>query len=119
VIGMAGRGTNATVDVGEGRRLALSNLTKPLFPDGTTKAQLIEYYATIAPVILKHLAGRPVTFKRYPDGTAGKAFFEKRCPKHRPDWVRTVTVQSDSKTIDYCLIEDVGTLVIDAGSMFS
>jgi bifunctional non-homologous end joining protein LigD len=66
-----------TVEV-EGRKLVLSNLEKVLYPAaGFTKAQVIDYYQRIAPVLLPHIAGRPVTIKRYPDGVDGKFFFQK------------------------------------------
>ena len=72
----------------EGRTLTLSNLDKVLFPEtGFTKAQVVDYYARIAPIILPHLRGRPLTLVRYPDGVAGKSFFEKRRPPSAPDWV--------------------------------
>ena len=72
------------------RRLTVSNLDKVLWPDGTTKAAFINYFVTVAPVMLPHLVDRPVTLKRYPDGVDGQSFFEKRCPPHRPDWLTTV-----------------------------
>lgn len=72
----------------EGRTLTLSNLDKVLYPEtGFTKAQVVDYYARIAPIILPHLRGRPLTLVRYPDGVAGKSFFEKRRPPSAPDWV--------------------------------
>ncbi|MBK5287087.1 MAG: non-homologous end-joining DNA ligase [Acidimicrobiia bacterium] len=72
----------------EGRTLNLSNLDKVLYPDtGFTKAQVVDYYARIAPTLLPHLVGRPLTLVRYPDGVAGKSFFEKRRPPSAPDWV--------------------------------
>ncbi|MEX2503388.1 MAG: DNA ligase polymerase domain-containing protein [Egicoccus sp.] len=71
------------------RQLNVSNLDKVLWPDGTTKAAFINYFVTVAPVMLPHLAQRPVTLKRYPDGVDGQSFFEKRCPPHRPDWLTT------------------------------
>lgn len=72
----------------EGRTLTLSNLGKVLYPEsGFTKAQVVGYYARIAPIILPHLRGRPLTLVRYPDGVAGKSFFEKRRPPSAPDWV--------------------------------
>jgi bifunctional non-homologous end joining protein LigD len=97
----------------EGRTLKLSNRGKVLYPRSAfTKGQLIDYYASVAPVLLAHLAGRPVTFKRYPDGVQGKFFYEKRCPPHRPEWVKTAAISSERKgTIDYCLIEDLPTLI--------
>jgi bifunctional non-homologous end joining protein LigD len=78
-------GTHVEVD---GRRLVLSNLDKILYPEsGFTKAQVIDYYARIAPVMVPHLAGRPVTLVRCPNGVEGERFFEKRCPPHHPEWV--------------------------------
>lgn len=101
------------LQVGE-RELAVSNLDKVLYPaTGFTKGDLIDAYADLAEVLLPHLRGRPVTLKRYPDGVEGKFFYEKRSPKHRPDWVRTARLPSDSAKgeIDYTLIEDLPTLV--------
>jgi len=98
----------------EGRELKLSNLDKVLWPEtGFTKGEMIEWYAAIAPVLLPHLRGRPLTLKRYPDGVEGKHFYEKRCPSHKPEWVRTTRVWSDRhrEEIDYCLVEDLPTLV--------
>jgi bifunctional non-homologous end joining protein LigD len=101
------------LQVGE-RELAVSNLDKVLYPaTGFTKGDLIDAYADLAEVLLPHLRGRPVTLKRYPDGVEGKFFYEKRSPKHRPDWVKTARLPSDSAKgeIDYTLIEDLPTLV--------
>src|SRR5664279_2403868 len=82
------------VDV-EGRHLKLSNLDKILYPEaGFTKGQVIDYYVRIAPVLLPHLRGRPLTMKRYPNGVSGPFFYEKNCPEHRPDWVQTARVWS-------------------------
>jgi bifunctional non-homologous end joining protein LigD len=104
------------VDV-EGRTLTLSNLDKVLYPDaGFRKGEVIDYYARIAPVMLPHLAGRPATFKRYPNGVEGKFFFEKNSPSHAPDWVRTVNLPTPGstkghETIDFTIIKDLPTLV--------
>ncbi len=98
----------------QGRTLRLSNRDKVLFPaSGFTKGQMIDYYAAIAPLLVPHLAGRPLTFKRYPDGVDAKHFYEKRCPSHRPDWVTTAPIHSKrlEHPIDYCLIEDLPTLI--------
>ena len=98
----------------QGRHLKLSNLDKVLYPDvGFTKGQVIDYYVRIAPVLLPHLEGRPLTMKRYPNGVGGMFFYEKNCPTHRPDWVKTVKVWSEgnNRWMDYCLIEDLPTLV--------
>ena len=101
------------VDI-DGRRLSLSNLDKVFYPEtGFTKGQLIDYYTRVAPVLLGHLRGRPLTLKRYPDGVTGPYFYEKQCPRHRPDWVATAPVWSrhNSRTIDFCLADDLPTLV--------
>ncbi len=98
----------------EGRTLSLSNLDKVLYPKaGFTKAQVIDYYTRIAPVLLPHLRDRPLTLKRYPNGVEGEFFYEKQCPKHRPDWVRTESVWSRHarRTIEFCVTDDLPTLV--------
>jgi bifunctional non-homologous end joining protein LigD len=96
----------------EGRELALSNLEKVLYPArGFRKRALIEYYHAIAPTLIGHLEGRALTVTRWPDGVTGKSFFQKQAPAHRPDWVRTVTLASTRKPIDYILADDVATVV--------
>ncbi len=96
----------------EGRRLTLSNLDKVLYPSGFTKAQVIDYYARIAPVMLPHLCGRCVTFRRYPNGSDTDGFFEKRCPSHRPEWVDVATGPGDRRGgVEYCRIEEKAALV--------
>ena len=101
-----------TVEV-EGRRLTLSNLDKVLYPDtGTTKAEVIDYYARIAPVMVPHLADRGVTLRRFPDGVEGNSFFEKRCPGHRPQWIDTVLGPGDRNgDIGYCCLDSAPALV--------
>jgi bifunctional non-homologous end joining protein LigD len=98
----------------EGRRIKLSNLEKVLYPGvGFTKGQLIDYYVRIAPVLLPHLAGRPITLKRYPNGVEGMHFYEKNCPSYRPPWMKTAKVWSESNNrfMDYCVVADLPTLV--------
>jgi bifunctional non-homologous end joining protein LigD len=96
----------------EGRELKLSNLGKVLYPKaGFTKRRVIEYYASIAPVMLAHLQGRALTVTRWPDGVEGKSFFQKQAPAHAPEWVPTVTLPSERKPIDYVVAEDLATLV--------
>lgn len=98
------------VEVG-GRELSLSNLDKVLYPaSGTTKAEVIDYYARVGTWMLPHLRGRPVTLTRWPDGVDAQGFFEKQCPKHRPPWVETATVRT-SKVVDHCLLEEPAALV--------
>ncbi|MFD2094325.1 non-homologous end-joining DNA ligase [Blastococcus deserti] len=100
----------------DGRVLQVSNLEKVLFPEvGFTKAQVIDYYVRIAPVLLPHVAGRPVTFTRWPDGVEGQKFFEKNSARHAPDWVRRVTIPSPGssrgrETLDMVVLESVADL---------
>jgi bifunctional non-homologous end joining protein LigD len=101
------------VDV-EDRTLKLTNLGKVLYPAcGFTKADLIDYYARIAPVLLPHLLDRPLTLKRYPNGVRGEYFYEKQSPAHRPEWVKTTAVWSEhsKREIHYTLCQDLPTLV--------
>jgi bifunctional non-homologous end joining protein LigD len=96
----------------EGRRLSLSNLDKVMYPEvGFTKGQLIDYYTRVAPVLLPHLRGHPLTLKRYPNGVEGQYFYEKQCPSHRPEWVASAAIPVSRKTIDFCLCDDLPTLV--------
>jgi len=83
---------------------------------GFTKGRVIEYYAKIAPVMVPHLAGRPITLKRYPNGVDSQFFYEKNCPKHRPDWMQTVEISGGGRPgkgdiIGYCLVEEPAALV--------
>jgi bifunctional non-homologous end joining protein LigD len=105
---------NETVVDIEGKHLKLSNLDKVMYPEvGFTKGQLIDYYARIAPALLPHLKDRPLTLKRYPNGVNGMFFYEKNCPEHRPEFVQTAAVWSEgnNRWMDYCLAQDVPTLV--------
>ncbi|PYJ69261.1 MAG: ATP-dependent DNA ligase [Verrucomicrobia bacterium] len=98
----------------EDRKIQVSNLDKVLYPKvGFTKGQVIDYYIRIAPVLLPHLKDRPLTMKRYPDGVQGEFFYEKNCPEHRPKWVQTAQVWSESndRMMNYCLVQDLPTLV--------
>ncbi len=98
----------------EGKKLPVSNLNKVLYPKvGFTKGQVIDYYVRIAPVLLPHLKDRPLTMKRYPNGVDGMFFYEKNCPSHRPEWVKTAKVWShgNQRDMHYCLAQDLPTLV--------
>jgi bifunctional non-homologous end joining protein LigD len=96
----------------EGHELSLSNLDKVMYPEtGFTKGQVIDYYTRVAPAVLPHLRDRPLTLKRYPNGVEGGHFYEKQCPSHRPDWVRSEPVELSSKTIQFCVCDDLATLV--------
>ncbi len=96
-----------------GRTLEVSNLDKVLYPQtGTTKAEVLHYYAQVAEVLLPHLADRPVTRIRWPHGTDGESFFEKNAPSGAPGWLGRVSVASSGSRgggdrIDYPV---VGTL---------
>nr|WP_081975761.1 non-homologous end-joining DNA ligase [Amycolatopsis sp. MJM2582] len=112
-------GPKITVQAGA-RQLTLSNLDKPLYPDGFTKGEVINYYSHIAPVLLPHLAGRPITVIRFPDGVGGEQFFEKNVPRGAPDWLPTVRLPSTSsrsrhgergEPIEYPLIDELAGLV--------
>ncbi len=104
----------------EGRELEVSNLDKVLYPQaGVTKAAVIDYYVRIAPVLLPHLAGRPVTFTRWPDGVEGSSFFEKNTARNAPPWVQRVSVPApgstkDRERLDMVLLRTVPDLVWSA-----
>ncbi|MGA3213265.1 MAG: non-homologous end-joining DNA ligase [Terriglobales bacterium] len=105
--------TESTIEI-QGKTLKLTNLGKVLYPHGRfTKAQVIDYYVRVAPVLLPHLSGRPLTMKRYPGGADQGFFYEKNCPAHRPEWVQTARVWSEGnqRWMDYCMIQDLPTLV--------
>jgi bifunctional non-homologous end joining protein LigD len=96
------------------RQLEVSNLDKIFYPEtGFSKGDVIAYYRAIAPVVLPYLKRRPVTLKRYPDGVTGNYFYEKRCPPHRPEWVRTIKMrrQRDDKDVEYCAVDSLAALL--------
>lgn len=96
----------------DGRTLRLTNLDKVLYPSGFTKAEVVDYHARISPWAIPHLAGRCLTFRRYPDGTETTGFFEKRCPAHRPDWLAVARGPGDRRGgIDYCRIEEPAAMI--------
>jgi bifunctional non-homologous end joining protein LigD len=100
----------------EGKELRLSNLAKVLYPQtGFTKGEMVDYYAKVAPAIVPHLGGRAVTLRRFPEGVEDldAAFFEKRCPKHRPKWVKTAKVQAGPRAgvIEFCVCDSLPTLI--------
>ncbi|GHA82623.1 MULTISPECIES: non-homologous end-joining DNA ligase [Streptomyces] len=102
------------ITVVEGRRLALSNLDKVLYPaTGTTKGEVLHYYAaTAADVMLAHLRDRPLSFLRYPDGPEGLRFFTKNPPPGTPDWVRTAPVpRRDEPEARQVLVQDLPSLM--------
>ena len=98
------------VKVGK-RTLELSNLKKVLFPDdGIIKAEVIDYYLKIAPTILNHIKGRPLSLIRFPDGIYGEQFFQKNRPDWAPDWIEYVPLGSEEKK-DYILATEEASLV--------
>ncbi len=105
-------GNKATLDIG-GTKVDVSNLDKVFYPKtGFTKGEVIDYYVRVSGALLPHLKDRPISLKRYPDGVEGFFFYEKQCPAHSPKWVRTTLVpKSNGETIDYCMLNDLPTLV--------
>jgi bifunctional non-homologous end joining protein LigD len=97
----------------DGRRVRLTNLRRVLYPEaGFTKADVLEYYARIAPTLLPHLQGRAMTLKRYPAGVAGPHFYDKHC-RGAPPWVQTAPMWSDRKgeDIHFCRLEDTASVL--------
>ena len=96
-----------------GRELRLTNLRKPFWPDrGTTKGDLLQYYADVSPILLPHIEGRAMVMKRYPNGWRGKHFFMKRTPDHAPDWVETCAIEHGSgSVIDFPVVRSLPGLL--------
>jgi bifunctional non-homologous end joining protein LigD len=99
----------------DGHVLSLTNLSKVLYPAaGFTKGAVVDYYASVAPVLLPHLAERPLTVTRWPDGVEGGTFFAKNAPAGTPPWVRRVRLPapgSSAGRLDYVVVDGVATLV--------
>jgi len=115
---MSPTGQEVHVDV-EGRTLKISNLDKVLYPrTGTTKGEVLNYYAQVAPVLLPHLKDRAVTRIRWPHGVADKSFFEKNTPAGTPSWVRTAKVPTTGSRgtsrfgdhLVFPIVDDLATL---------
>ncbi len=103
--------SSQVVQVGK-RTLELSNLNKVLWPeDGVLKAELIQYYLSIAPTILPHIRGRPLSLVRFPDGIHGETFFQKNLPDWVPDWLESVEIGDAKKTINYVIATEDASLV--------
>lgn len=96
----------------EGRRLALTNLDKVLWPEtGTTKSKLVEYYVRVAPTLLPHLEGRPVTIRRFPDGVEGVSWHQNEC-RGEPEWFQVFeTTGVGGRALRFCLVADLASLV--------
>jgi bifunctional non-homologous end joining protein LigD len=95
------------------RPLRISNPDKPFFADGYTKGDLIQYYASIAPFLLPHLADRAIVMARFPDGADGDFFYEKQAPSHKPDWMPVAPIHSDVRggAIEFCTAPDRPSLM--------
>lgn len=105
--------STTTLEIG-GHTLTVSNIDKVLYPEaGFTKGDVIRYYIDISPVLLPHLAGRPITMKRYPEGVGHFFFYEKNCPRYRPEWMSTADVMSERRgaTMQYCVVDNLASLV--------
>lgn len=107
---MASKGTKESVEV-DGRTIRFTHADKVLYEaTGTTKADVLEYYLAVAPLLLTYAGRRPVTRKRWPDGTDDKSFFEKNLPSHAPDWVPRVAIEHSSRTVRYPVLDSPATL---------
>ena len=94
----------------EGRELKISNLEKVLYPEvHFTKAEIVDYYVRVSPYMLPHLAGRPLTMVRFPDGVESQSFYMKQCPDYRPSWMKTGP--GDLGDTRHCLIDDLPSLI--------
>lgn len=100
------------IEVGS-RTVELSRAEKVFFPaDGITKGDVVGYYHRIAPTLLPHVAGRPVSMERYPDGLAGEGFYQKEVPDYFPSWIHTARLaRKEGGTITHALADDAATLV--------
>ncbi|MGI8510830.1 MAG: non-homologous end-joining DNA ligase [Gemmatimonadaceae bacterium] len=95
------------------RTVRLTNLAKLFWPTlGLTKRNLLQYYASVAPVLVPHLRDRAMVMKRFPNGAAGKLFFMKRAPTPRPDWIETCSIEHESESIiAFPMVQDAASLL--------
>ncbi|GAB2923301.1 non-homologous end-joining DNA ligase [Rhodococcus aerolatus] len=108
---MADHGGAQTVSV-DGRTLRVTNLDKPLYPDGTTKGDVLRHVLALAPGLLPRVADRPVSLRRWPDGTAGSSFVQKHAKADTPDWVRTESVEGRGHDpVRHAVLDSVAALV--------
>ena len=107
---MASKGQKESVEV-DGQTVRFTHPDKVLYETtGTTKAEVLEYYLAVAPLLMTYAGRRPVTRKRWPDGTDDKSFFEKNLPQHAPDWVPRVAIEHSSRTVRYPVLDSPATL---------
>src|SRR5215207_670110 len=95
----------------DGRQLTLTHLDRVLYPSGCTKAEVVDYYTAVADVVLPHLADRPLTVVRYPEGVAAGGFFSKNAPTGTPSWVRRSRQATSDDDIDHVVVDSKATLV--------
>src|SRR5262249_44462239 len=103
---------NAVLEIA-GREVKLTNLRKIFWADlGLTKADLLQYYADVAPALLPHVRDRAMVMKRYPNGITGEFFFMKRAPASRPAWIETCSIEHESgNVIDFPMVQDLPALL--------
>lgn len=112
---MAAKAKRLELEV-DGRELSISSPDKVLFPDdGITKAQMVRYYQRIAPLLVRHSAGRPVALHRFPDGIGAGGFFQKQVGKHFPEWIPRVELSTRDGSTEFVVIQDEATIVYLAG----
>ncbi|MEV6232301.1 non-homologous end-joining DNA ligase [Saccharopolyspora shandongensis] len=107
----------ARVEV-EGRRIELSNPDKVLYPDdGYRKRDVVEYFRSVAAVLVAHARGKPMTLRRFPDGIGSAGFFQKEASNHFPDWVRVAAVPQRGApgAVHHVVVDDAATLLYLAG----
>jgi bifunctional non-homologous end joining protein LigD len=107
------RGVDTALLAVDDREVRLTNLRKPFWPElGITKGDLLQYYATVAPLLVPHLVDRAMVMKRYPNGAAGESFFMKRAPEPRPAWIETCSVTHGSgNVIAFPMVQDAASLL--------
>jgi bifunctional non-homologous end joining protein LigD len=119
---LVGLGSEGGAGAGDERRVTITNPAKVFWPDeGYTKSDLIEYYEAVSPWLLPYLKDRPLVLTRYPDGIAGKSFFQKDAPEWTPSWIRTARIHADDvdRDIDYFIVDDRESLryVVNLGTI--
>ena len=108
-----GSGEAIVLDL-DGKRLSMTHLNKIFFPEPRLrKRDILLYYLRVAPYILPFVKDRPLVLKRYPNGINGKFFFQKEAPPSRPDWIRTVMIDSKERggKMPYFLADDAADLL--------
>ncbi len=97
----------------EGREVRITHPDKLYFSKQTrlTKLELVRYYLSVAPAALAGIRDRPLVLKRFVNGAEGEAFYQKRAPTERPEWLRTVTLAFPSgRTAEEIVVDDAAGL---------